>query len=328
MKRIMCMLAALLLAFPFGAAFAEKTEKPTAEGKVIESEDGTFPELNEAGFLDSGEFIYENAEDGVWRYASATLKVEIFRQQTVKPKRVWYEAEIWCAEGSIGPRMVANDPEHWARSVEYPYKLARKTGTVIAISGDYANTRVVQKSRVGIVIRDGVIISEKTYKQNSKHFPNLDCLAIYPDGDMKVFYSDERTAQEYLDDGAVDVLAFGPWLIRDGVLNEEALEMYGKSTAQRVAVGMVEKGHYFFMMLEGRIDRSKGAGISFLAEKLMEKQCRVAFNLDGGQTASIVFMGHQLCKMDNRRRNLSSRSSSDILGVGTSGLLPGLKDGW
>ncbi len=320
-KRIF-LLAALLLSFLFGtAACAEGTEG-------AESTDGAFPELNEQGFMDEGEFVFEDPENGIWRYAGADLRVEIFRRSEEKPARVWYEAEIWCAEGSRGPRMIMNDPEHWARNVAYPYKLARKTGTVIALSGDYAHTRVTQKSRVGIVLRDGKIISEKTWPAGSSHFPNLDCLAIYPDGDMRVFDSNEKTAREYEEEGAADVLAFGPWLIRDGKLNEAALAKYGKSTAQRAAVGMAEKGHYFFMMLEGRIKRSKGAGISFLAEKMMEKNCTVAFNLDGGQTACIVFMGHQLCKMDNKKRNLSSRSTSDILGVGHSELLPAVTDPW
>ena len=151
---------------------------------------------------------------------------------------------------------------------------------------------------------------------------------MYPDGTWKVYDSDEMTAQDFLQSGAVDVLAFGPWLIRDGKLNQTALEKYGKSRAQRVAVGMVEKGHYWFMMLEGRIQRSKGAGISFLAEKLLEKGCKEAMNLDGGQTATIVFMGHQLCKMDNKKRNLASRRTTDILGVGGSDLLPKEKDPW
>ena len=60
----------------------------------------------------------------------------------------------------------------------------------------------------------------------------------------------------------------------------------------------------------------------------MEKGCTVAFNLDGGQTASIVFMGHQLCKMDNKNRNLSSRKACDILGAGYSELLPAVSDPW
>ncbi len=288
--------------------------------------EGEFPELNEAGFLDEGEFVYENAEEGIWRYASDVLRVEIFRRENEKPAQVWYEAEVFCAEGSEGPRMIANNPEHWARSKEYPYKIARRNGTVLALSSDYAQDRA-GKAR-GVIIRNGRIISDKSWPANSNHFPNLDCLAIWPDGRIAVFECAEKKAQEYLDEGVTDVLSFGPWLIREGELNEAGLKKYGKSTAQRAAIGMVEKGHYFFMMLEGRITRSRGAGISFLAEKLLEKGCTEAFNLDGGQTASIVFMGHQLCKMDNRNRNLSSRKTSDILGVGHSDLLPGERDPW
>ena len=145
---------------------------------------------------------------------------------------------------------------------------------------------------------------------------------------MKVYYSDEMTAEQYLEAGAIDVLAFGPILIRDGELNEKGLSKYGTSHAQRTAVGMVEKGHYWFMMLEGRIKRSKGDGIRFLAEKLMDKGCSLGFNLDGGETACIVFMGHQLCRMKDRKKPLSSRRTSDILGVGTSELLPTVNDPW
>ena len=294
-------------------------------------EKGEFPALNDAGFLDSGEFVWEDEENGVWRYASSTLRVEIFRREQKKPARVWYEAEVFCAEGSTGPRMIANDPEHWktAANMEYPYKITRKYGTVLAVSNDFAQLRLQQKkSRPGIIIRDGKVWSDRTKKRGVKDFPNLDCLAIWPDGDMKVYYSDEKTAEEYLEDGAIDVLAFGPILIRDGKLNEEGLKKYGTSHAQRTAVGMVEKGHYFFMMLEGRIKRSKGDGISFLAEKLLEKGCTIGFNLDGGETACIVFMGHQLCRLKDRKKPLSSRRTSDILGVGTSELLPAVSDPW
>ena len=89
----------------------------------------------------------------------------------------------------------------------------------------------------------------------------------------------------------------------------------------------MEKGHYFFMMLEGRIKRSQGDSIQFLAEKLQEKGCQTAFNLDGGDTCTIVFMGRQLCKMtDDGNGKRSGRRTSDILGVGTSDLLPSLDD--
>ena len=311
------LLLALLLLWGGTSATAEET--------------GVFPALNDAGFLDSGEFVWEDAENGVWRYASTTLRVEIYRREQKKPARVWYEAEVFCAEGSTGPRMIANDPENWkkAANMDYPYRIARKYGTVLAVSSDFAQLRLQQKkSRPGIIIRNRKIWSDRTKKKGARDFPNLDCLAIWPDGDMKVFYSDEMSAEEYLEAGAVDVLAFGPVLIRDGELNEKGLSQYGTSHAQRTAVGMAEKGHYWFMMLEGRIKRSKGDGIRFLAEKLKDKGCTLGFNLDGGETSCIVFMGHQLNKLKDGKRNVSSRRTSDILGVGTSDLLPAVSDGW
>lgn len=283
--------------------------------------EGEFPELNEAGFNDGEEFVYENPDEGVWRYASDTLKVEIYRRTQDSPKQIWYEAEVWSRDGEIF-RMIPNDPDNRMKSQEWPYKIARKNKTVLAINSDYAQLRIAQKKRVGILIRDGEILSERTLAKNKGTFPNLDTLAILPDGDMQVFWSDEKTPEEYLDMGATDVLAFGPWLIRDGELNEAGLKKYGTSKAPRTAIGMVEPGHYFAMMLEGRHSGSKGAGVSFLAEKLLEKGCTVGFNLDGGQTSTIVFMGVQLCKIGQTSGvNASARKTAEILGIGTSDLV-------
>lgn len=296
-----------------------------AEGEITE---GAFPELNAEGFLDEGEFVYENEEEGIWRYVSSTLKVEIIRyQQTEKPKQRWYEAEIWSRDGDVFS-MIANNPEKRMKSQEYPYKIARKNRTVFAINSDFAQLRMTQKKRMGIIIRAGEILSERTVAKNKGTFPNLDTLALFPDGDMQVFWSDEKKPAEYLEMGATDVLAFGPWLIRDGELNTKGLKKYGTSAAQRTAIGMVEKGHYFAMMLEGRLPDAKGAGVSFLAEKLLERGCQVGFNLDGGQTSSMVFMGRQICDISTKKSNVSSRKTAEILGIGYSELVRTMEDPW
>ena len=282
-------------------------------------------------FPAEGEYVTEDPDNGVWEYRSPKLIVQINRQTQTKPsKQVWYEAEVWVAEGGDYPRMIANDPENWGKikKEEYPYKIARKNGVVLAVSSDFAHLRKQQGKYVGVVIRNGKIISDRTYRSGNTNFPNLDCLAVWPDGNMEVYDSKEKTAAEYLEAGVTDVLAFGPVLIRDGQLTDKAVsKKNNREKAQRVAVGMVERGHYFFMMLEGRLKRSVGAGVSFLAEKLLEKGCTLAINLDGGQTSCIVFMGHQLCKI-KQGTTISSRRTCDILGVGYSENLPGVKDGF
>ena len=192
------------------------------------------------------------------------------------------------------------------------------------MSSDFAHLRLKQKKRAGILLRQGKILSGRTLAKNKGNFPNLDTMALYPDGNMEVYYSDEKTAEEYQEMGASDVLAFGPLLIRDGELNTAGLKKYGTSNAPRTAVGMVEKGHYFVMMLEGRHTGSKGGPVSFLAEKMLEKGCQLAFNLDGGQSSTIVFMGDQICTIGGTTgKNASARRTAEILGIGTSGLVPG-----
>jgi len=307
MKRLLSLLVLITLLIPAVFALAEE---------------GDFPELDEAGFLAEGEFVYQNEVDGIWRYVSVTLKVEIFRKYDKEKNLTWYEAEIWSRDGDVF-RCIPNDPEDRVGSEDWPANIAKKSGTVFAINSDFAHLRLQQKQRSGILIRDKVILAERTLAHNKGTFPNLDNMALYPDGRMDVYASDAYTAKEYLEMGALDVLAFGPYLIMDGEMNEAALKKYGRSNAPRTAVGMVEPGHYYAMMLEGRHSKSRGAGITFLAERLKEKGCRTGFNLDGGQTATMVFMGEQIIHVGKTSgTNASARRAAEILGIGTSEQVP------
>ena len=325
-RGLLAMLLALSLFLACVPASAEEEFLQVLSYEGEGAEDGSFPELNENGFLDDGEFIYENPADGIWRYCSRTLRVEILRKEQEKPKEIWFEAEVWAAEGE-NFRMIANDPEKRMKSLEYPYKIARNQHVVLAVNADFAHLRISQRNRTGILIRDGEIVSTSTWAAGSNHFPNLDTLAMFPDGNMQVFESDELEAEQYLEMGATDVLAFGPIMIRDGQLNVEGLEKYGTSSAQRTAIGMIEPGHYMAMMLEGRHSRSRGAGVSFLAERMLERGCQVAMNLDGGQSSTILFMGRQICKVVNSSgRDASARKSAEILGIGYSDQTAGMNE--
>ncbi|MBR4459738.1 MAG: phosphodiester glycosidase family protein [Clostridia bacterium] len=278
-----------------------------------------FPALNEAGFLDEGEFVYASEEEGVWRYASPTLWVEILRHSDTHPNVIWYEAEIRAAEGELFRMLPWKETKRWS-SLQYPYRIAREHQTVFALTGDFAHLRITKKRVPGIIIRDGILYSKRT-KGVNKAFPNLDTLAILPDGDMQVFRSNEKTPEEYAEMGALDVLAFGPWMIRDGELNTAALKRYGAGRAQRAGIGIVEKGHYFAIMTEGRNKRSAGTSIRFIAERLQTLGCTAALNLDGGQSAAILFMGNQICLVTNEKGlKASARKAAEILGIGVSPL--------
>ena len=206
----------------------------------------------------------------------------------------------------------------------YPYKVARKNYSVFAVTTDYAHSRLGGRSKYpGIIIRNGVIYSDKTRAANSSHFPNLDVLALYPDGNMEVYSSDAHTAQEYLDMGVESTLAFGPIMVQNGEINPLALNKYGRAKNPRMAIGMIEKGHYIVIMVEGRSNVSNGITVPTLTQKMADKGCVLAFNLDGGGSACMTFMGNQITRIGNARASQkSARSTADLISIGQSLQVP------
>lgn len=319
LKRILCLLAVLVMLLPTALG-----ETPTPA-----TEDGAFPALNAEGFLDEGEFVYINADAGVWRYVDDELKVEIYRRtgKNAKDKNLtWYEAEVWSRGDEIW-RIFSNIEGKHMSTASWPYIVAQKNQLILGISTDFAQNRYPKKdSSVGIIIRNGKVFSKKTRPADSKRWPPLDVLALYPDGNMEVYYSDEHTAQEYLDMGVQTTLAFGPLLIRDGVRNDADITSMNLGNNPRVAIGMVEKGHTFAMMLEGRHKGSAGGYLDFLADRMLEKGCVLAINLDGGETACMTFMGEQISIAGGaNNKNLYARRTTELLGIGVSELVPDYK---
>ena len=282
------------------------------------------PALNAKGFLDEGEYLYSSEDEGLWIYVSQTSKVIIQRKYDATQPLTWFEADLYGdLDAGEMLRTVQNDPEKMGKVRVDATETAKKHSVVFAMNTDYYTYRVaVNNNRhTGIVIRDGRILYDDPYTEKqvtNSMFPNLDMLAFMPDGSLKVYHSWEKTAQEFIDEGVQTVYSFGPYLLLDGKVSERAYAN-NENKNPRCAIGMVEPGHYVAIMCEGRLKRSAGVTISYLAKIMRAKGCQVAFNMDGGQTAVMVFMGKQLNQIgayDGGKTN--SRPTSEVLGFGTS----------
>ena len=282
------------------------------------------PALNAKGFLDEGEYLYSSEDEGLWIYISQTSKVIIQRKYDATQPLTWFEADLYGdLDAGEMLRTVQNDPEKMGKVRVAATETAKKHNVVFAMNTDYYTYRVaVNNNRhTGIVIRDGRILYDDPYTEKqvtNSMFPNLDMLAFMPDGSLKVYHSWEKTAQEFIDEGVQTVYSFGPYLLLDGKVSERAYAN-NENKNPRCAIGMVEPGHYVAIMCEGRLKRSAGVTISYLAKMMRAKGCQVAFNMDGGQTAVMVFMGKQLNQIgayDGGKTN--SRPTSEVLGFGTS----------
>lgn len=290
-----------------------------------------FPALAEDGFLPEGEeeFVHIDDEAGLWLYASQTLRIEIHRHAETEPKKLrWYEAEIYCKPESDMFRMYALDKERYLKynTLENPQEIAKQHGLVFATNGDFFIYRVGRRNeesgyRIGIVIRDGELFYDIPRNLNAVVYPPLHVMALYDDGNVKMFRNAETTGEALLADGARDALSFGPILVENGEVTADSVT-YGEADNPRLAFGMVEPGHYWSVLVEGRMKNTLSAGCQciWLAELMQDLGCESAINLDGGQTACMIFMGNRINKIGtyDGKTTDKDREQNEVMGIGFS----------
>jgi hypothetical protein len=281
-----------------------------------------WPALDSAGFLalewPETDFVHRDEETGRWVYLSGDLRVVIerFTGKTGQHKVVWFIADIRF-RGAQAFRAYCADPNNPSRAQARPAQIARMNQLVYAQNGDLFSWRVYNRQRTGLIIRNGKILHQKTYAKAVAAIPPLDELALYPDGRIEMRVPGRLSAQDYLDRGASDVLAFGPILFQDKV-KDGRLDKSFTHREPRSALGVVGPGHFIGILVEGRNARSAGANLQFVADRLLECGCYEAFTLDGGQTVAMVFLGEEVMDPGIYNGFQQARKQQDVIGIGHS----------
>ena len=179
--------------------------------------------------------------------------------------------------------------------------MAEQNDAVLAINGDYYGSQ-----RAGYVIRNGVL-----YRGTSA---GREDLVIWQDGSMSFIDEDEISAEELLSQGALQVMSFGPALIRDGAVQVTEDEEVGRAKASnpRTAIAEIEPGHYLIAVSDGRTADSEGLSLYELAQVLKAEGAQNAYNLDGGGSSTMVFLG-RVVNYPTTNGRYSERAVSDIL---------------
>jgi exopolysaccharide biosynthesis protein len=183
--------------------------------------------------------------------------------------------------------------------------MAAANSAILAINGDYygANKR-------GYVIKNGILYCD-TIRQGD----NTEDLAIYADGSFAIIDETEVSAQELLDSGVVQLLAFGPALIENGEVQVSASDEVSraKTNNPRTAIGIIDDLHYIIFVADGRTSESEGLSLLELAELMESYGCVTAYNLDGGGSSTMVFNGAVVNQPTTNGNEITERSVSDIV---------------
>lgn len=192
------------------------------------------------------------------------------------------------------------------RRTEATSAIAARHDAVIAVNGDYYN----YNDKSGMVIRNGVLYRDLRTSR--------DTLLIYADGSFRAVYKGEFEAghgEEHLAAGVVQSLTFGPVLV-DGGEAVELPEKYAFNITDdirepRTAIGWAGENHYVLLVADGRRKgwSDKGMNIRELQQVMLEQGCQVAYNLDGGGSATMLLNGEVISRPSGSRE----RDVSDIL---------------
>jgi exopolysaccharide biosynthesis protein len=242
-----------------------------------------------------------------WNYKSKDIEIHIDKVEkgTGSEKITYYVADVTLQHpGSLASALAKNT---FGRNiVESTSKMASDHNAILAINGDYYGFR-----------SDGVIIRNGTLYRNS---PARTALAIYNNGAMKSLEEALIPAETMLADGVMHTFSFGPVLVQDEKVTGDFSDVkidknFGNRSIQsanpRTGVGMIAPNHYVFVVVDGRSPNySRGMTLTEFAQVFRELGCTEAYNLDGGGSSTMYFMGRVVNTPSGKQEE---RSVSDIL---------------
>ena len=135
---------------------------------------------------------------------------------------------------------------------------------------------------------------------------------------MKIIREGDVTAEELLDEGALQVYSFGPGLIVDGeiTVTADAEVAQSMNSNPRTAIGYISPLHYVMVVSDGRTSESAGLSLLQLAKIMDQLGCEQAYNLDGGGSTTMYFNGEVINNPTSNGKRSKERSVSDIVYIG------------
>jgi len=217
------------------------------------------------------------------------IEVTTYNDETISVK-YWverlYSSNVHFAEIEVAhPTQLrtAYAGGEFGTSTKYmPQEIAKQVNAVIAINADYCGYR-----------SGGILIRQNTLYRDIPR--GWDMLLIDSEGDFHIMEDKDVHSSGILEKyEIVNTLVFGPSLVIDG---EVKLLNIGSGCgpnwnelqpSPRTAIGQIGRLHYLFCCVEGRSTKSLGVFTSQLAQIMLDKGCVQAYNLDGGQSTTII----------------------------------------
>jgi len=229
-------------------------------------------------------FLNEGVEWTESSYRSENMYLSVAAQRVCDSDV--YVADLYVRTAECLRRAFGGDA--WNGGSEKIGTLAEKSGAVLALTGDNSH-----HLKAGYLVGNGQL-----WRSRGNNMRDL-CV-LYTDGTMKVYTAspDHYQIAKEMEMGLIwQTFVFGPSLLDE---NGKAIADFTSDVAPRnprAVVGYYEPGHYCLVQVDGRGTFSvleekadnEGMTLEETAQFMESLGCRMAYNLDGGQSAAMWF---------------------------------------
>lgn len=253
-------------------------------------------------------------------YEDESISVKLYRGRYADSDYVYAHVKI-SHPSQLRTASAVKKNFHYSGTAKAKY-IARDANAVVAINGDF----YTQKDACQIVLRQG-----KQYRNVAEGL--RDILIIDKNGDLsymnQVWKKEYNTYYEEHKDEMYQVLCFGPVLVENGVsvITEEYHNgsIGSGNMAQRSAIAQIGPLEYALITSWGPQSKgNKGMTIyefaqvcELIGKELSEDGFKLAYNLDGGNSAALVFKkrneNNQLEYTKVNSPDVPERTISDII---------------
>ena len=237
-----------------------------------------------------------------FEYEDPTIKVERFYDKNPKTGIFYYGAKITIKDGSQ-LRTACADDKSFVSTTKVPAKtMAKRKNAILAINGDYC-ANFGEHMKETYILRQGTVYKDKVN-------PDLDVLLVDEDGDFHVLpcETDLESADLTTIDGkkVYNAFQFGPALVIDGQpVNDEKLLDRKHSPAlsepdynnRRTCICQLGPREYM-VLITNHINLP-----NFRDLVMSIADCQTVYELDGGNSASLIFLGRRI-DTENKERSL------------------------
>lgn len=262
---------------------ATPTPEPTPEPTPT-------PYMGAFGAKFGDKFVAAGAEAEITdtSYRSESLYVSITSEQITRGGLpvTYYLADIYVRDIDAFRTCIAGD-KYAQDSREWITEAAERCDPVIMINGSFYSIQYASRSHAEGLL----IVNSHVYRDEVS--TRVDQCVLLPNGEIRIFPASTASAAEILALDPLQAWNFGPVLVRDG----EAVTGWDESETingiqPRTVLGYYEPGHYCLVVVDGRQGSySRGLTMNDLAKLMDDFGVTTAYNLDGGRTSVMYFMG-------------------------------------